>query len=593
METVYVLAGLLLMALIFIEVSFSLPEKRQEQVKKLLKLDEAHLLEELGRATVLLTLCLISGLLLSGLYAVSAFAGAELQHISQWGLTHWVGAIIGLVVIVTITMSQSFAHSSQMHNAGRFVVILLLITFAIFSEISNPSEREEMKMAQKSHDSAVFQAVLGEIKANSNHQPDYSPSIAAAQATLAKHEFELGRCNRHADKGEKRVRRCEDHENNAIAQANAQIASYQQASIHAANQSSADKQALIQQAQGLERNTDNHSAIIKFLKTALNTDYQHAMILAALILVVAFEAGFGFAGYNVAMYKEALVQKGNKDILYDIEAKRVKAAHTFREKTGRYKRDMLTTQDRGSPDIAIKKADSTIAIKTKNKVENKANTVEKQKGSRLKTIVEKTEKIADSTTEKILDDGTRNLHQRAHEYFKKKEQPITAFTRNENTGTHEQNYDLFGAEKHKTDEQLKAEIAKIVTLKANSSNRSGTVAVNRTATVKAKPNKKLKKDSSKSTNMALYGAISSADRFDKMYRLIRADIIDKNITPSARSLANRIIEFAQNDKKIKRITVSIPECRHIANEVRKRLINEGIIKKNPNYKNGCAKYVIV
>jgi len=106
METVYVLAALLLIALIFIEVSFSLSENRKEQIKKLLKLDEAHLLEELGRATLLLKLCLLSGLLLSGLYAVSAFAGSELQHISQWGLTHWVGAIIGLVVIVTITMSQ-------------------------------------------------------------------------------------------------------------------------------------------------------------------------------------------------------------------------------------------------------------------------------------------------------------------------------------------------------------------------------------------------------------------------------------------------------------------------------------------------------
>jgi len=72
---------------------------------------------------------------------------------------------------------------------------------------------------------------------------------------------------------------------------------------------------------------------------------------------------------------------------------------------------------------------------------------------------------------------TKNLHQRAHEYFKDKEQPVTAFTHNENTGTHENNYDLFGAEKHKTDEQLKAEIvemkAKITTLKNKGASGSG------------------------------------------------------------------------------------------------------------------------
>jgi len=574
METVYVLAALLLIALIFIEVSFSLPEKRKVQVKKLLKLDEAHLLEELGRATVLLKLCLISGLLLSGLYAVSAFAGSELQHIAQWGLTHWVGAIIGLIVIVTITMSQSFAHSSQMHNAGRFVVVLLLITFAIFSEISNPSEREEMKMAQKSQDSAVFQAVLGQIKGGAGHQPDYSQSLAAVQATLAKHEFELGRCDRHADQGEKRVKRCEDHENNAIAQANAQIASYQQAGINAAHQSSTDKQALIQQAKGLERNTDNHSAIIKFLKTSLHTDYQHAMILAALILVVAFEAGFGFAGYNVALYKEALVQKGNKDILYAIEAKRIKAAYAFREKTGRYGRAMMTTQDNGSPDVSIKKERSDSKIKAGENTEAPAN---------------KTPEMGIEKEDKKDSDGVKNIHQRAHNYFKKKEQPITAFTRNENTGTHENNYDLFGAEKYKMAEQLKAEIegmkVEIETLKAKGSNR--------TATVEGEPNQKLKKGDVKNEDMALYGAISGADNFDKMYLLIRYDVLNGIIAPSARSLSNSVVDFVRNDQEIRSITVSLPECRQLANEIRKKLLSENVIEENPDYKNGCAKYVVV
>jgi len=571
METVYVLAALLLMALIFIEVSFSLPEKRKEQVKKLLKLDEAHLLEELGRATVLLKLCLISGLLLSGLYAVSAFAGSELQHIAQWGLTHWVGAIIGLVVIVTITMSQSFAHSSQMHNAGRFVVVLLLITFAIFSEISNPSEREEMKMAQKSQDSAVFQAVLGEIKGGASHQPDYNQSLATAQATLAKHQFELGRCDRHADQGEKRVKRCEDHENNAIAQAKAQIASYQQAGVNAANQSSVDKRALIQQAKGLERNTDNHSAIIKFLKTSLHTDYQHAMILAALILVVAFEAGFGFAGYNVALYKEALVQKGNKDILYAIEAKRIKAAHAFREKTGRYKRDMLTTQDRGSPDIAIKKADSAAEIKA-------ANNTEKQKGVVPKNGAE--------STGKEIDTGARNLHQRAHDYFKKKEQPTTAFTRNENTGTHEDNYDLFGAEKYKTAEQQEAEKGVSLPIKMaelkGSDNCTRTPTDNRTRTVDGGVLDTV------GTSTILPKSLDYA-----LYEFVKNQVISDNIPPTFLPMKKAVYTFLKQERKEDTDIPVMPRIQVVVEVIQNRLLVQGIIVENPDYGRGKAKYLTV
>jgi hypothetical protein len=582
MNTIYVLAGLLLLALIFIEISFALPEKRKEQVKKLLKLDEAHLLEELGRATILLKLCLISGLLLSGLYAVSAFAGSELQHISQWGLTHWVGAIIGLVVIVTITMSQSFAHSSQMHNAGRFVVIMLLITFAIFSEISNPSEREEMKMAQKSQDSAVFQAVLGEIKGGSRHQPDYSQSIAMAQANLARHEFELGRCERHANKGEKRVKRCEDHENNAIAQVTAQIASYQQANMNAANQSSANKQALIQQAKSLERNTDNHSAIIKFLKTALDTDYQHAMILAALILVVAFEAGFGFAGYNVAMYKEALVQKGNKDILYAIEAKRIKAAYAFREKTGRYGRAMLTTQDTGSPDAAIKKSDSDAEIKTDSNTAIHTREVPK-------TVAEKEDK-KDSN-------GARNLHPRAHKYFKDKEQPVTAFTHNENTGTQEQNYDLFGAEKHKSDEQLKAEIHAMKNEIHAIKNRNNTEnqqdknkGVEQSENLPMSNRTRTVKNTEKNTPKIAINSLQITPE-SALYQHVKEQLQNQTIVPTARQVKTACYNYLKGQNLQDDRSLTMPKCTRLANTVIAQLLTEKIIIDNPHFKRGLPKYI--
>ena len=602
MSAIYILMGALLLALLFVEISFSIRDKRKEQVKELLKLDEAHLLEELGRATLLLKLCLISGLLLSGLYAVSAFAGSELQHISQWGFTHWLGAFIGLVVVVTITLSQSFAHSSQMHNVGRFVVVILLITFAIFSEISNPSEREEMKMEQKSQDSEVFKAVLGEIKGGSNHQPDYSQSLAAAQATLAKHQFELGRCDRHADKGEQRVKRCEDHENRAIAQAQAQIASYQQADINAANQSSADKQALIQQAKGLEQNADHHSAIIKFLKVSLNTDYQHAMILAALILVVAFEAGFGFAGYNVAIYREALVQKGNKDILYAIEAKRIKAAHAFREKTNRYQREMMTTQDKGSPSAEIKGGDTGLksasnnihmraheAMKANRDKQKEIETTETEENKTAAQSTENKPKSSDSESMNTVNKGVETIKQYADDYRKKKEQPSTAFTRNEHTGTQEKNYDLFGGEKHKTPEQLAAEKAEInaemQTLNANLADRTATVADDRSGTVQV--------SNKNGQEKAVYSTLLDTKSFDRMYAVIRANILNKTITPSARSLANVVVDSIKNDDDIALITVSLPECRQLANKVRERLVAESIIKENPHYKNGCAKYVLV
>ena len=600
MSTVYFLMGALLLALLFVEISFSISDQRKEHVKKLLKLDDAHLLQELGRATLLLKLCLISGLLLSGLYAVSAFAGSELQHISEWGLAHWVGAFIGLVVVITITLSQSFAHSSQMHNAGRFVVVLLLIAFAIFSEISNPSEREEMKMAQKSQDSAVFKAVLGEIQGGGT-KADYSQKMADARANLATHQFELGRCDRHADKGEKRVKRCEDHENRAIAQAHAQIASYQQADVNAANQSSADKQALILQAKGLEKNTDNHSTVIKFLKEALNTDYQHAMILAALILVVAFEAGFGFAGYNVALYREALVQKGNKDILYAIEAKRIKAAHAFREKTSRYKRDMLTTQDKGSPVAEI--AGGAID-RDKDTLDSSSRNIDVRAYEAVEANRIKAAKNEDDPKKAGLSVGVDIVKKYAADYQKKKEQPTTAFTRNDQTGTRENNYDLFGTGRNKTSEQLQAEMqgkgAEKLTVKTDCSDRTPTVKkkgegsedlslkINRSdrrATVK-------KGKSERSEGQADRDLIN-AESFDKIYVLIRRDVVNKIVSPSARSLVDAVFELVRKDDAIDLALMTMPVCKKLANTVRSRLLKEAVIEESPNYKNGLAKYRLV
>lgn len=331
--SVYILSALLLIILGYAVFQLTKKSELDAEIEQLTQQDESYLLAELYSVNATVWLCFAGGLLLTANYAITYFSGSDVRFILDWGFTQWSGAFIGLVVTVAITSVQKVLYASPTHHKAGLLVTTLILIFVIFSEIGSPIEKEEMKVAEKSENSAVFKAVVGKIGSSvgGSSPSAYSGALAKAKAGKAEHVFELGRCGRHKAKGAKRVQRCETFENREIAKFQAQIDSFNGEIKNETTINANAQLALVDKAKELEKNTDNHSGLIKFVKTALDVDFLEAMMLASLILVVAFEAGFHFAGSRAGVLKAALIKMGNKDITYATERKRAKKAEKYRQ----------------------------------------------------------------------------------------------------------------------------------------------------------------------------------------------------------------------------------------------------------------------
>jgi hypothetical protein len=336
---VYILSALLIIILAFAIYQLSKKSEIEEEIKKLKKRNQLSLMEELRAAEKVVWLCFTGGLLLTANYAITYFSGSELVNIPNWSFIQWSGALIGLVVAVSITFVQKVLYSSPTHSKAGLVVTTLVLTFVIISEIGSPIEKEGMKMKEASQHSAVFKAVVSGITGKTEAGTGYSEKIATATAEKAQHEFELERCERHQSKGEKRVKRCEDFENRAIAQAQAKIASYQSSASTTTRSNESSRLTLIQQAKALEHNTDNHSELVKLTASMLGASFLSSMMFLSLVLIVAFEAGFHFVGSRIGVLKTALGEMGNKEILRKQELSSLKKEKEFKDKSWSLKTD--------------------------------------------------------------------------------------------------------------------------------------------------------------------------------------------------------------------------------------------------------------
>jgi len=607
--TVYILSALLLGILAYAVYQLTKKSEVNKEIEALTKQDESYLLAELYSVNFTVWLCVAGGLLLTANYAINYFSGSEVRFITDWGLYQWGGALIGLVVTVSITAVQKILYASPTHHKAGLLVTTLILVFVIFSEIGSPIEKEEMKMTEKSQNSATYKAVVGAINQGAgNSSPSaYSSQMANAQANKAKHVFELGRCNRHAPKGQKRVQRCETYEKREIAKYQAQIDSYNTNMKAETSSNQATSLALVDKAKALEHNTDNHSGLIKFVKEALATTYLSAMMLASLILVVAFEAGFHFAGSRAGILKAALMKMGNEDIKYASELRRHRRAEKFKNKTASLKAGSRTTQHPDKPEINIK-------------------------------------------------GNTPNLSTPPHQWT-----AATQFTSNENTGTHEKQFDLFPnqnqtntntSDQPKTGkfagrlntgdkggvevvqateyETLKAEIengqleptidaiarrihqdksvnlimpkckkvAKYVVEKWQKENLNNRPSEGENVEVDRPIRKGTMGGDSEPIRMGAMGDLDTKGTvlkkvdFDKVYTHVKNKVSAKEIKLSRASVTKCINDYIKTVSELEAYKISLIDSQNVGKAVIEKLYAEGIIKNNPNYKNGLPKYLV-
>ena len=333
---VYILSTLLILILAFAVIQLSKKSEVDAEIKKLKQRDQLSLIAELRAAEKVVWLCFSGGLLLTANYAITYFSGSELVNLPHWGFLQWSGALIGLVIAVSITFVQKVLYSSPTHSQAGLVVTTLVLIFVIISEIGAPIEKEGMKMKEASQNSAVFKAVVGQIQTAPDATALYSRQIATAMAEKAQHEFELNRCIRHQAKGTTRVQQCQDYENRQIAQAKAKINSYQASANTATHRNESSRLSLIQQAKALEYNTNHHSELVKLTASVLGANFLASMMFLSLILIVAFEAGFHFVGSRVGVLKTTLSELGNKEILRQQELTSIKKEKRFKRRSGLY-----------------------------------------------------------------------------------------------------------------------------------------------------------------------------------------------------------------------------------------------------------------
>lgn len=350
---VYFIACLLLAVLAYAVFLLQNKEDVDKEIDELAERDESYLLAELSGVNKVVWICALGGFLLTANYAITYMSGSDVRFMMNWGVYEWLGALLGLVVTTAITGVQVVLYASPSHHRAGVLVTFLVICFALFSEIGSPMEKEEMKVAQRSENSATYKAVVSAIKGSvgGSRPSAYSTRLAGAKANKSQHEFELDRCNRHANKGQKRINRCVTYEKKKIAFYQAQIDSYRENMKLESQGNQASQLALVDEAKSLEHNTDKHSGLIKFVKESLATSYLSAMMLASLILIVAFESGFHFAGSRAAVLKAALMKQGNKDIVYRAELKRNRKADHFRSRTASIRKKHEVT--RGSNDETV------------------------------------------------------------------------------------------------------------------------------------------------------------------------------------------------------------------------------------------------
>jgi hypothetical protein len=570
MSTALFLSALLLIILAFAVYYLTKPDTTEEEINNAMELGESQLLSELSGVSFALWVCFLGGLLLTLNYAITYFSGSDLTNIANWGLLQWSGAFIGAVVTIAITSVQKVLYSSPTsHKAGLLITTAILI-FVIFSEISSPMEKEDLKVRERSQQSQTYQATVNSISQATGNTiaSAYTAQMQEAQANKAQHVFELNRCDRHTPKGQRRVEKCQTYENKRIAKYQAQIDSLkaQMQAETQGNQSTA--LALVDKAKQLENNTDNHSALIKFLKTATNSSFVEVMMLAALILVVAFEAGFHFAGTRAGILKAALLRLGNEDILYKNEAKRLKQNAKFTKEKEKHKQQMEFLQGK-QPTQANKP--------TQNKTAPPAYNVD------FKPATAFTQQTGFIPSQKPDINIGKYTPQQPNQ-----QNP------NPNTGTHENQLDLFAKNNRpapvqnttaKSEEKVKLTLPPNLT-QTTDKKLTRQPSHNLTRQVKSHPTGKIK-----SLDIYLHGGSKNSD----LYYFISGKVREGALKPTLPPMKASVHAFLkQEQQKNGGDVLDIPPMPKIQEEVihiQERMLKDGYIGKNPQAGKGKPKYI--
>ncbi len=242
----------------------------------------------------------------SSFFVVKYMVGGDFSP-TTWTGEQWGNAFLGLLITAVITAFQYYLYSIDQKTAGAIMGALIAVFFGLFSEISQSMEREDATVRHRSEASPVFQAALSKLGTlgSSNGSEGYAALIAATRAEQAAAETALSQCQSRY-KGDYSRNKCKRENEQAIAAAQAKIASYNDAGKTArADKSAADKE-FIGQLQGMQYDEQQHYAMIRLIREFFGVAAIWASFLFSFAIIGTFEYAFHFIGSYLNDLKKAL-----------------------------------------------------------------------------------------------------------------------------------------------------------------------------------------------------------------------------------------------------------------------------------------------
>lgn len=254
-------------------------------------------------------------------------------------------AAVGFLFSITITLLIMHSHTSGRKGGGiggwlvYVIIILLGITFNVFTETASTADRVDERVKVKSESSSVYKAIVGKIATSSGTS---SRALVSAREKLADAMGEKTTyCPKRTDGKKNR-----DYSAKKCKFANMHISEYKALVKMSEEGASTEQSQTIKDANEAGRNTDNAQMSIKllmqFLKTPTISDknlFIYATILISLFIITVFEILGAMIGRDYVYYRNLLQERGvnlNKSLELKVlkrrladEDKEAKAFNTF------------------------------------------------------------------------------------------------------------------------------------------------------------------------------------------------------------------------------------------------------------------------
>lgn len=272
-------------------------------------------------------------------------AGVQVAGVSS-AISAGIWAGVGLLFSVTITLLIMHSHTTEKSGlkvVGYAFIILLGVTFNVFTETASTMDRVDERVVVKSENSALSKALIGSIKSASGQgSKAYTKAMNDYADALSTKKIYCKRDKNHSKKLCKKWTMRTDEYQIAMA-------------LHAKNARS-EKAETVELAKQASHNEEYAQMVIKVMMKQLDFSFLEATAIISLFIIGTFEILGIMIGGEYMRYRDLLPE-------YGIDLHKNKAVKYLKKDIKRKKKE---SKERG--DYAIYQAEQRLKEMQSNKV---------------------------------------------------------------------------------------------------------------------------------------------------------------------------------------------------------------------------------